>query len=276
MSFFRSEKKSQNLGAHISLIIATVIAASTGTAVYAQSDDEISAELEALVDAAQSPEAAIAAAREQIAANDLSGAASTLERALLVNRNADDVRALYAVTLCRLDDPQGAAVEIDLLKGRNIPPEFATELRTNCGLTPGALGDGGANGRGAEPDSAVWGSFSMGIAYDSDSVGATNLQFISPLFLRLSQDALAVTGSLDLNARAPLGSGGGGWVYAGISADARFEAFGPSGLGNGNNDYQAGEIRLGYGNRSDNSEFEIGPLKLARWCVIPGFSTIPI
>jgi len=225
----------------------------TAPAAYAQSDDDISAELEALVDAAQSPETAIAAARDQIAANDLSGAASTLERALLANRNADEVRALYATILCRLDDPKGAQIEIDLLKGRNLSPDIASELRANCGLTPDALADSGS----VDPDSALWGSVSVGLAYDTDTVGATNLQFISPFFFgRFQNDALSATGHLDLNARSPLGDG---WAYASLAADVRFEAFG-SVIGNGNNDYQSGELRFGYGHRSESTEFEIGPI----------------
>jgi hypothetical protein len=91
---------------------------------------------EALADAALQADSGVALARRQISDADLLGAAGTLERVLLTHPEAAEARLLYASLLCRLDDAEGAAVELRLL-----PPEAITdagwgEVTEACGPIP--------------------------------------------------------------------------------------------------------------------------------------------
>jgi|GEM_PF-938685 len=218
-----------------------------------ENDQSLTAELDALIDASQSSEAAITAARQQIAAKDLSGAASTLERALLVNRNADDARALYASILCRLDDPKGAAYEINLLNNRNVSGALLTELRQHCGLTPSAPEQ--SSGSADVKKTQVSGSLSVGLAYDTDSIGASNFQFVTagPAF---TADALSTVIHLDATGRNFL-NGGKSWIYGGFNLDAKFELDGTP-ITTGPNDYQIGDLFLGYGTKLGGTELQLG------------------
>ena len=133
----------------------------------AQSEQDIAA----LVAESQTPGQAIATAREQTAAGELTEAAATLERALLEDPNANDVRLLYAATLCRLGDPQGARIEIGKLDRQDISNAVFLEANEACG---GALRrPAPAEGQSAD---GLSGEVYGGLAYDSDAAGALALQ----------------------------------------------------------------------------------------------------
>jgi len=78
----------------------------------------------------------IALARRQIGDNDLLGAVATLERVLIANGDAIPARLLYASLLCRLDDRQGAAVEINMLPNKAVPDANWNEVTIACGALP--------------------------------------------------------------------------------------------------------------------------------------------
>jgi hypothetical protein len=75
----------------------------------------------------------IALARRQIGDNDLLGAVGTLERVLIANDDALPARLLYASLLCRLDDRQGAEVEISMLPKKKVPDANWAEVTGACG-----------------------------------------------------------------------------------------------------------------------------------------------
>jgi hypothetical protein len=91
---------------------------------------------DALAVASLAPETAMPLARSQIADRDLLGAAGTLERLLLAHPEATPARLLYAALLCRLDDPEGAAVELRLLGGQPITEGDWSEVTSACGNVP--------------------------------------------------------------------------------------------------------------------------------------------
>ena len=88
---------------------------------------------ETLVDASQAPETALPLARGQIAERDLLGAAGTLERLLLARPGVIPARLLYASLLCRLDDAEGAGIELRLLDGQPIADADWAEVTAACG-----------------------------------------------------------------------------------------------------------------------------------------------
>lgn len=90
-------------------------------------------DVETLIAASLSPDTGIALARAQIADRDLLGAAGTLERVLLANPGAVPPRLLYASVLCRLDDRQGAEVEIGLLAGHAFADNDWADVTSACG-----------------------------------------------------------------------------------------------------------------------------------------------
>ncbi len=67
-------------------------------------------------------------AKAQVRRNDVLGAASTLERILLVNPNLDQVRLFRVVVLYRLDNLTEAKNEIEILNKRTMPPALRKEL----------------------------------------------------------------------------------------------------------------------------------------------------
>ncbi|MEA3004126.1 MAG: hypothetical protein QOH81_2914 [Sphingomonadales bacterium] len=111
------------------LILLGLAAASTAPAL-AQTD------LDALVTASQQVDTGLALARRQIAGADLLGAAGTLERVLLVHPEAIPPRLLYVSLLCRLDDREGADVELGLLAGKPIADADWAEVAAACGAVP--------------------------------------------------------------------------------------------------------------------------------------------
>jgi len=68
-------------------------------------------------------------AKQQVAQNDLLGAASTLERILLVNPDLYQVRLFYAVVLYRLDNVTEAERELDGLAAIKLPASVQAEVQ---------------------------------------------------------------------------------------------------------------------------------------------------
>jgi hypothetical protein len=86
-----------------------------------------------LISAALSPGTGMSLARAQIADRDLLAALGTLERVLLAHPEAVPPRLLYASLLCRLDDREGAEVELGLLGGQAVADADWTEVTSACG-----------------------------------------------------------------------------------------------------------------------------------------------
>ena len=68
-------------------------------------------------------------AKQQVAENDMLGAASTLERILIANPKLDQIRLFYLVVLFRLDNMTGAQQEIEILKTRSLTGDLQAELK---------------------------------------------------------------------------------------------------------------------------------------------------
>lgn len=92
--------------------------------------------IEADVDRIATEPDVLAYARELAAANDLSGAASTLEAFLIANENSEAVRAEYAVTLCRLDDIEAGKFEGAKLVSMNASAQTMNAVTAACGQLP--------------------------------------------------------------------------------------------------------------------------------------------
>jgi hypothetical protein len=88
-----------------------------------------------VIDRSLTAESGLALSRGQIAEGDLPGAVATLERVLLAWPAAVAPRLLYASLLCRLDDRQGAKIELDLMRGRPAPDAAWAEVTAACGPT---------------------------------------------------------------------------------------------------------------------------------------------
>jgi len=91
---------------------------------------------DALAAATRQLDSGLALARRQVAASDLQGAVGTLERVLFANPEAVPPRLLYASLLCRLDDRQGAELELGLLAGKRIADPDWAEVAAACGPVP--------------------------------------------------------------------------------------------------------------------------------------------
>ena len=90
-------------------------------------------DLDSLAVATQRLDTGLALARGQIAASDLTGAVGTLERVLFAHPEAVPPRLLYASLLCRLDDRQGAELELGLLAGKRIADADWAGVAAACG-----------------------------------------------------------------------------------------------------------------------------------------------
>ena len=204
------------------------------------------AEIEALLQE-ESPQAAMASARRQSEEGDLSAAAATLERALLADPNAHDARLLYAATLCRLGDQQGARIEMAKLDRQSISIALWDEANAACG---------GALRKPLPAETAgiagMSGEVYAGIAYDSDAAGAITLQ-TDYFGESRSEDGFAAIAGARLNWRSE-GFAAGGGPYAGMSVAAKHDINGPD------QEYVIGEARLGYGASSGPIGWSIGPV----------------
>ncbi|MEO6580791.1 MAG: tetratricopeptide repeat protein [Sphingomicrobium sp.] len=227
-----------------SLLRAALLA---GAAISAPALAQTEQDIDALVAESQSPADAIATARQQTAAGDLTGAAGTLERALLEDPNANDARLLYAATLCRLGDPQGARIEMGKLDRQNLTPAMFAEANDACGgaLSRPAPAEAGSG-------SGVSGEVYAGIAYDHDAAGALALQ--TEFFGSAKRDdGISAIGGARLAARSA-GYAGSGGLYGSFSLTSKHELSGPR------LDYDVGELRAGFGSASGEIGYSIGPV----------------
>ena len=207
----------------------------------AQSDPNI----EALIAQSQAPVDAIALARRQSDEGDLTGAAATLDRALLENPNAGDARLLYIATLCRLGDPQGARIEIGKIGRQDVLAAMFDEANAACGGTLARPAPFAGNAV-----STVSGEIYGGLAYDHDAVGALALQ--SDFFGSARRDdGIGWIGGARL-AMHSSGYGGAGGFYGGFSLASKHELSGPR------LDYDIGELRLGLGRSGGRTGYSIG------------------
>ena len=218
-------------------------AVSAAAPALAQSEQEI----EALIAETRSPRDAVATARQQAAAGDLTGAAATLERALLDDPDASDARLLYAATLCRLGDAQGARIEIGKLHRQDVGNALFVEANEACGgnlQRPALVERGTADG--------VTGEIYAGLAYDHDAAGALSLQ--SDFFGSSKRDnGFSLIGGARLAIRSP-GYAGSGGVYGGFALASKHELSGPR------LDYDIGELRAGFGSGGGRTGYSIGPV----------------
>jgi hypothetical protein len=112
------------------LLLGLSAAAMLSPAARAQDDAD------SLAAATQEADTGLALARRQIAAGDLPGALGTLERVLFAHPEAVPPRLLYASLLCRLDDRQGAELELGLLAGKRIADSDWAGVTAACGPVP--------------------------------------------------------------------------------------------------------------------------------------------
>lgn len=112
------------------VLLGLAVAASLSSAAFAQESPE------SLIDAAQQVDTGMALAQRQVAGRDLLGAMGTLERVLFVHPEAVQPRLLYASLLCRLDDAEGANVELGLLGGQQIADGDWAVVTAACGQVP--------------------------------------------------------------------------------------------------------------------------------------------
>ena len=112
------------------LLLGLGIAVGLPSASPAQDDPE------GLIAASQQVESGMTLARHQVADTDFPGALGTLERLLFAHPDAYSARLLYASLLCRLDDRQGAEVEIGLLAQKPIADSDWAEVAAACGTVP--------------------------------------------------------------------------------------------------------------------------------------------
>lgn len=108
-------------------VLALSAAALISPAAAAQDD------LDSLATATEQVESGMTLARRQIAASDMPGALGTLERVLLRHPEVVPPRLLYASLLCRLDDRQGAELELGLLAGKATADSDWAGVEAACG-----------------------------------------------------------------------------------------------------------------------------------------------
>ncbi len=227
----------------------------TGLAAPALAQQDNEQAIDALIDES-SPANAVPTARAQTAAGDLMGAAATLERALLADPNFNDARLMYAATLCRLGDSQGARIEIAKLNRQDFSEAAWGETQTACG--------GDLAHPAPPPDAAdrrLTGEAYAGLAYDSDAAGAIALQIDYGGTPISHADGLSLITGLRLAARSA-GYGRGSGFYGSLNVSTKDDISGPS------LDYQIGELRAGFG--GDHGHFGFGIGGVARHIMLSG------
>ena len=117
-------------GKMLRILLAVPAAGLLSPAALAQDDPA------ALAAATAQLDSGVALARRQAAASDLLGALGTLERVLFAFPEAVPPRLLYASLLCRLDDPEGAELELGLLAGKRIDDSDWAGVAAACGPVP--------------------------------------------------------------------------------------------------------------------------------------------
>jgi hypothetical protein len=124
------ERDATMIGKMLRFPLALSAAAMLSSAAFAQDDPE------ALAAATRQLDSGMTLARSQIGGSDLLGALGTLERLLFAFPEAAPPRLLYASLLCRLDDRQGAELELGLLAGKRIADPDWAEVTAACGPVP--------------------------------------------------------------------------------------------------------------------------------------------
>lgn len=114
------------------LIVIILIFAATILS-YPVGAQPVPGDLEALIAPSLETDSGLRLARRQIADSDLLGALGTLERVQFAHPEALAPRLLYASLLCRVDDREGAEVEISQLAGQPIGDQAWTEVAAACG-----------------------------------------------------------------------------------------------------------------------------------------------
>lgn len=152
-------------------------------------------------------------AREQINRGDLRGAATTLERVLILAPGRDRTRLLYAAVLYRLDALQDAERELRLILARPAPADVITEANAFLKLIEGRR-------RKTHFDARV----SVGYGYDDNRNSASdkdaNLFFGVPVVLNPDsrrQDDTNVTFSGALGVSRDFGGAKPQKAFAGLS-----------------------------------------------------------
>lgn len=112
------------------LLLAIAAAAALPGAAGAQDNADT------LIDASREVDSGLVLANRQIAASDLLGALGTLERVQFAHPEAVPPRLLYISLLCRLDDREGAEVELGLLAGKPIADADWAGITAACGSVP--------------------------------------------------------------------------------------------------------------------------------------------
>jgi hypothetical protein len=121
------ERDATMIGKMLRFPLALSAAAMLSSAAFAQDDPD------ALAAATGRLDSGMTLARSQIGASDLPGALGTLERLLFAFPEAVPPRLLYASLLCRLDDRQGAELELGLLDGKPIADSDWAGVAAACG-----------------------------------------------------------------------------------------------------------------------------------------------
>jgi hypothetical protein len=122
--------KAMTMAGKMLTFLLALTAAASASAAPAQDDPDT------LAVASQQVDSGVALARRQMAARDLLGALGTLERVLFAHPEAVPPRLLYASLLCRVDDAEGAGVELNLLAGNPIADADWAEVTAACGPMP--------------------------------------------------------------------------------------------------------------------------------------------
>ena len=108
------------------LLVGLSVAAAPAAAL-AQDDPD------SLITASQQVDSGMDLARRELSDGDFPAAVGTIERLLFVHPEAVPPRLLYASLLCRLDDRQGAELELGLLAGKAIADADWAEVGAACG-----------------------------------------------------------------------------------------------------------------------------------------------
>ena len=111
----------------LSLLGGLAVLAMLSPPILAQDDPN------ALAEATEQVDSGIMLARRQTSVSDLTGALGTLERVLFNYPESVPARLLYASLLCRLDDRQGAELELGLLAGKQIMDADWSGVIAACG-----------------------------------------------------------------------------------------------------------------------------------------------
>jgi len=132
----------------------------------------------------------IAYAEAEADAGHLLPAAAALERVLMKNPDAQSVRLLYAVVLYRLDDLQGARLQLRMVDATRLNDLQRAELGKYRRLVNGASSDTHFSGR-----------LSAGLAYDSDATGSLVTLFDYLPIQHKSGDSMVYSGDLAFSSK---------------------------------------------------------------------------